>query len=128
MHELSVCLFLLDEVTLAVRRAGAVSVRSISVSIGPLSGVDAGLLARAFDVARLGGISNCAQLLISAAPVRVHCYKCDLESEVPPNRLLCTACGDHQTKVTQGSELTLLQIEMDVPDHVETHAKRLVAS
>lgn len=128
MHELAVCLSLLEEVALAARQAGAVSVRSISVRIGPLSGVDAGLLARAFDVARLGGISNRAQLLIIAAPVRVHCFECGLESEVPPNRLVCSSCRGHRTKVTQGNELTLLRIEMDVPEQAVSHAEPLVAS
>lgn len=128
MHELSVCLSLLEEVTLAARQAGAISVRSITVSIGPLSGVDAGLLARAFDVARLGGIANRAQLLVLPAPVQVHCFKCDLESEVPPNRLLCGVCGDHRTRVAQGNEMTLLRIEMEVPDHADTDVESLITS
>jgi hydrogenase nickel incorporation protein HypA/HybF len=120
MHELSVCLSLLEEVNLTAEQAGAVSVKSIFVSVGPLSGVDAGLLERAFAVARLGGISDRAQLSIIAGPVKVHCFQRDLDSEVPPNRLLCVVCGDHKTKVVQGNELTLLRIEMDVLDCAQT--------
>ena len=42
----------------------ATEVSRIAVAVGPLSGVDASLLARAFEVARMGTIAAHAQLEI----------------------------------------------------------------
>lgn len=111
MHELAVCQALLTEVERAARAAGAVAVRRVVVRVGPLSGVEPALLARAFEVARAGGIAEAAGLDIEAAPVRVRCHDCDTEHEVPPNRLLCGACGSWRTELRAGDELVLRRLE-----------------
>jgi hydrogenase nickel incorporation protein HypA/HybF len=111
MHELAVCQALLTQVERAAREARALAVRRVVVRIGPLSGVEPQLLARAFEVARAGGVAAAAELSLEPAPVRIRCRECGTEHEVPPNRLLCGACGSWRTELRAGDELVLQRLE-----------------
>lgn len=115
MHELSVCLSLLDQVQRIAADHGASRVERIVLRIGPLSGIEAPLLANAYPLAAAGTIAEHAVLDIEATPVQVHCYACGTESEAQPNRLLCAQCGSHRTKLTSGDEMLLANLEMTVP-------------
>jgi hydrogenase nickel incorporation protein HypA/HybF len=128
MHELSVCLALLDELTRIARAADAKAVRAVTVRVGPLSGVEASLLTRAFEVARCGTVANDATLIVDVTPVRVQCMVCAAENEAAPNRLLCGRCGEYRTRVIQGDELMLSAVEMDVPDDEVSMAEDTGAS
>lgn len=116
MHELSVCLSLLDQVERIARENGAERVERILLRIGPLSGVEAPQLANAYSIAAAGTIAEHAVLDIEAAPVRVQCAECGAETEASPNRLLCGACGNHRTRLVSGDEMLLARLELHVPD------------
>jgi hydrogenase nickel incorporation protein HypA/HybF len=115
MHELSICQGLLAEAARVGRAHGASSVRRLSVLVGPLSGVEASQLARAFDVARVGTMAETADLDIDKAPVVVWCARCEAESVVAPNALLCDACGAWEVSLRSGSEMLLKRVDLVVP-------------
>jgi hydrogenase nickel incorporation protein HypA/HybF len=115
MHELSICQGLLAEAARVARAHGALSVRRLSVLIGPLSGVEASQLARAFDVARVGTMAEAADLDINKAPVVVWCDRCGIESVVAPNSLVCDACGSWDVALRSGSEMLLKRVDLVVP-------------
>jgi len=112
MHEMSICQGLLDQVERIAREQGASRVDSIVLSIGPLSGVEADLLSRAFEVARMATVAENAELEIQTGPVVVECRKCGASGEALVNRLLCPSCGDWQVNLVQGDELLLLRLEV----------------
>jgi hydrogenase nickel incorporation protein HypA/HybF len=114
MHELSVCQGLLAQVETLAAQHAAQRVVSITLHIGPLSGVEAGLLQQAFSLARAGTCAAQAALVIESLPVRVRCQRCAQESEVLPNRLLCGHCGDYHTQLISGDEMLLASLELDV--------------
>jgi len=116
MHELSVCLSLLDQVERIAREHGADRVERILLRIGPLSGVEAPLLANAYPLAAAGTIAEHATLDIEPAPIRVKCTVCGAETETEPNRLICGACGDWHTRLVSGDEMLLANLELRVPD------------
>jgi hydrogenase nickel incorporation protein HypA/HybF len=116
MHELSVCLSLLDQVTAIAAQHHAERVDRILLRIGPLSGVEAALLRNAYPLAAAGSIAEGARLDIEAAPVRVHCTSCGADTDATPNRLLCGACGDWRTRLISGDEMLLANVELSVPD------------
>ena len=116
MHELSVCLSLLDQVERIAREHGASRVDRILLRIGPLSGIEAALVANAYPLAAAGSIAEHAVLEIEASPVRVQCKDCGVETEVQPNRLLCGACGGYHTRLLSGDEMLLANLELTVPD------------
>jgi hydrogenase nickel incorporation protein HypA/HybF len=123
MHELSVCLSLLEQVERIAREHGADRVERILLRIGPLSGVEAPLLANAYPLAAAGTVAEQAALEIETAPVRVHCNECGAETDAAPNRLLCGSCGAWQTRLISGDEMLLANLELRIPDPPNLHAK-----
>jgi len=115
MHELSICLALMQQVERIAREHEAASVERIVLQVGPLSGVEAPLLERAWPLASSGTLAQQAQLVIETAPVRVRCTQCDTVSNVLPNRLLCSACGDFRTRLISGDEMLLVKLDLSKP-------------
>lgn len=113
MHELSVCLSLLQQIDSIVRKHNAIRVTSIVLDIGPLSGVEPELLRNAYPLAAAGTAAENAELIMQTADVVVRCSQCDSETHVLPNKLLCGSCGDFRTRVVSGDELILLRVELD---------------
>ena len=114
MHELAICEALIGQVERVARERGARGVVSVTVAVGPLSGVEPQLLAHAYPLAAAGTVAEHAQLLLETVPVRVRCRKCKSESTVEVNRLLCSACNGWQVEVVAGEELLLQRVELEV--------------
>lgn len=112
MHELSVCLSLLDQVRRIAAGRGAVSVTRIELQIGPLSGVEPDLLRSAYPLAAAGTVADDAELVIGEVAVTVQCTRCGAVSSANANRLLCGECGDFRTRVTTGDEMILRRVEL----------------
>ncbi len=113
MHELSVCLSLMQQVESIARERDAYRVTKIVLDIGPLSGVEAGLLRNAYPLAAAGTVAENAELVVQNAAIVVRCSQCDEETTVSANKLLCGSCGDFRTRVIAGDELTLLRVELE---------------
>lgn len=116
MHELSLCEDLLAQVHNIARQHKALSVASVTVRIGPLSGVEPLLLETAFEMCRAGTLAGDAKLILEPTPVRIQCESCGTEHEVPANHLLCPACQSQETQCISGDELILARVELDTPD------------
>jgi hydrogenase nickel incorporation protein HypA/HybF len=116
MHELAICQALLAQVE-EIARKHAARVMRVRLSIGPLSGVEPGLLERAYPLACAGTVAEGSELAIEAAPVRVRCRDCGAESVAQLNRLLCGECGGWCTDLVSGDELLLLRVELDKEAH-----------
>jgi hydrogenase nickel incorporation protein HypA/HybF len=112
MHELSISIALMQQLQRIAQERGAGRVERIVVQVGPLSGVEAHLLERAWPLAATGTLAEEAELVIEQAPVKVRCTLCDAVSEVVPNRLLCAACGDFRTRLVSGDEMLLASVEL----------------
>jgi len=94
-------------------------VSRIKLAIGPLSGVEAELLERAFTVARMGTLAETAILDIEETPVIVWCEACGTQSHASLNRLLCGSCGTWRVTLRSGDELLLKSLELEFPDQPE---------
>lgn len=112
MHELSVCLSLLQEVDRVARQNGAGSVERIVLKVGPLSGVEPDLLRNAWPLASAGTIAEQAQLDIELSGIVVSCSTCGAETKAATNRLLCGECGDYRTNLVSGDEMVLQTLEL----------------
>lgn len=115
MHELSICLSLMQQVESIARERNAQKVTRITLNIGPLSGVEPELLRHAYPLASAGTVAADAELIMQSADIVVRCSQCDSETTVAPNKLLCGNCGDFRTRVVSGDELTLLRVELQHP-------------
>jgi hydrogenase nickel incorporation protein HypA/HybF len=115
MHELSVCQTIVSTVE-EIAQSRESAVQSITLQVGPLSGVEAQLLQNAYPLASAGTRSAGARLIIEPLPVRVSCRSCGKQATVPPNRLVCPACNDWHTDLLGGDELLLARVELSVAD------------
>ena len=116
MHELSICQSLLRQAERVAAEHGSSEVTGIVVAVGPLSGVEGSLLARAFEVARAGTIAEGAELAIETMPVVVFCEACGIDTVVKPNALLCRGCGTWRVRLRSGDELLLKSLELTRAD------------
>ena len=116
MHELSVCLSLLDQVQRIADEHGATRVERILLRIGPLSGIEAALLQNAYPLAAAGTIAEGAVLEIEPAPVRVRCSVCAAETDASANRVLVSSGGCQRTHRLSGDEMLLAKLELTVPN------------
>lgn len=112
MHELAICQALADRIEALERPNGSV-VKRVRLALGPLSGVDAALLAHAYPLVCAGGIARGSRLEIEHTAVKVRCRSCGSQSTVAPNRLICGSCGDWRTELQSGDELLLLAVEFE---------------
>jgi len=112
MHELSVCLSLLQQMETIAKERNAARIEKIFLRVGPLSGIEPALLRNAYPLAVAGTIAADAELLIDTSDVVVSCTQCGAETTVRPNRLICSGCGDFRTRVISGDELILQRLEM----------------
>jgi hydrogenase nickel incorporation protein HypA/HybF len=113
MHELSVCLSLLEQVQAIATERGASRVSRIELKVGPLSGVESDLLRNAWPMASAGTIAVDAEFVIEEADIIVHCDACGTDTGAKANRLVCGDCGDFRTTVITGDEMILQRIELE---------------
>lgn len=116
MHELAIAQGLVDEAERVATENAASRIDHVVVRVGALSGVEPGLLARAFTVARSGSRAANATLEIETAPIEVRCRTCGCRSTVDQNRLLCTGCGDWHVDVVSGEDLLLVRLELSAAE------------
>ncbi|MDF9391713.1 MULTISPECIES: hydrogenase maturation nickel metallochaperone HypA [Methylococcus] len=112
MHELSVCMELIEQVESIARSHDAERVESLVLRIGVLSGVEPGLLERAFEIARLGTVAEHASLRTERIEPRIRCRACGLEADAGPSDLRCPACFDTDTMLIAGDEMILARVEL----------------
>ena len=112
MHELSLCMALVDQLTELAARHQATAVARIELQVGMLSGVEPLLLEDAFPMVSAGSIAEKAALAITVVAPRIRCRRCAHEAEAAPNRLLCPSCGSFDTELLCGQELILSRVEL----------------
>lgn len=110
MHELSICRSLLEKAYSLASEYDARKIRSITLRIGPLSGVEPELLRTVFPLASADGPAADAELIIEPSPLRIQCPACGQYCDVTPDRLRCPHCGAMDTVLISGDELLLINI------------------
>jgi hydrogenase nickel incorporation protein HypA/HybF len=113
MHEYSLIQALLSQVDAQVKAHGAVSVRRVRLRIGEQSGVDAELLATAYETFTPGTLCGTAALQIVPVAAAWACAGCG-RPIAQGDRLQCGSCGA-PAKLVAGNELLLDQLELEVP-------------
>ena len=90
----------------------ATAIESVTLRIGPLSGVEAALLKQAFPFVAAQTIAENAELIIEELPVVILCNQCGSKSNTVPNKLVCSQCGDYHTQLLSGDEMLLASVEL----------------
>jgi hydrogenase nickel incorporation protein HypA/HybF len=114
LHELSIALEILDIVEKEAVKHGATVVRQVNLKVGDLSGVETESLAFSFDAVKgEKELTRNAVLAIERLPVKIHCTPCDDVFQGAGHLVLCPQCEGFETKLLQGEELEIEEIEID---------------
>lgn len=113
MHELSICLSILDVAGEEVERRGNPQVEAIYLRLGPLAGVVKEALLSAYELAREATPFARCRLVIEEVPIVVFCSKCNAERPVRSLQdFSCAECDTPASKVIHGRELELAALEL----------------
>ena len=113
MHEYSLARALLHQIEQIVRREGAAGVRSVSVTIGEFSGVDADLLQMAFENLTEQSTFAGAELLIEKVALEASCENCSCDFPVERFHFVCPQCESSKVKVLRGEEMILERVVLE---------------
>lgn len=111
MHELSIAESILDIIREHV--PGDAGVRSVRLRIGEMSGVVPDSLEFCFAAITQGTPLAGVKLEINQIPYRISCKRCGSESRTEPGMALCPLCGSSETTIVGGTELQVVEIEVD---------------
>lgn len=115
MHERSLVQSLLTQVEQLCQQHDALSVETITVEIGPLSGVESELVRLAFDELVSEYFDNSPQLHIDTIRLRLRCRSCGRESSVDGVSLKCPECASVRVHIVRGDQIRLIDVAMQVP-------------
>jgi hydrogenase nickel incorporation protein HypA/HybF len=108
MHELAITENLLAAVT---ERLPDVTITSVRLEIGALSGVVADSVRFCFDLVTKGTNLEGASLEILQAPARAKCHGCGAEFEPEEPIALCL-CGSADVAVLSGADLRVISVQV----------------
>jgi hydrogenase nickel incorporation protein HypA/HybF len=114
MHELSIAQSIAEAVEIKAVECNAARVRRVRLRIGEASGIVADSLVFCFEmIASLTPILEGARLSIDSVPHRAHCHYCAREFDVKNFVARCPSCEELSTEVVSGSELEILDMEIE---------------
>ncbi len=110
MHEASLVRTLLHKVSDLLTEHQGDCVETITVELGPLSGVEPLLVQSAFEQLAPQSPVAGAQLVINEVALGAKCRQCHVDFEVQRFKFLCPTCGSNDVQVVRGDEFRLLSI------------------
>ena len=115
MHELSYVTHLVDLALKTARKNHAKTVKSITVEVGEMTGVEPYYLKYYYPQVVEGTILNGAELITEQVPVLVSCSPCGGEYQPSrDNKYLCPHCGSPKGRILKGKEVLLKDMEIEI--------------
>lgn len=116
MHEYSIVSALIEQCEQLAAENNANAISRVSIKVGVMSGVEPALLETAFETFKLDGICKGAELDMKIQPLVIRCLECQTESELSERTIICPKCQSNHTKVQDGEDMMLMQLEMEQAD------------
>ncbi|MFO1318257.1 MAG: hydrogenase maturation nickel metallochaperone HypA [Burkholderiales bacterium] len=113
MHELSLAEGIVRIVEGAARARRFTAVRCVRLEIGRLAQVEVDAMRFCFDAATRGSVAEGAALEVVDVPGRAWCLPCGDSVEIEARHQPCPRCGGYQLQVTAGTELRVLELDVD---------------
>lgn len=113
MHELSLSQAIVSSITQKAKEDNLSKIKSLTLEIGPLSGVVKDSMEFCFPIASKGTILEDTALNIVECPLKISCSKCNKEAVLEEIFLLCPHCQNQDIDVIQGKEFKIVQMEIE---------------
>ncbi len=116
MHEVSIALGMIDEVTRIARENNAQKILAVNLKIGKMSGIVIDSLKFAFDAIKLENpLLSDTNISIEEVPLIYECNSCNksfiLDSPHFPS---CPECRSYKLKLISGEEMNIKNVEIEV--------------
>ncbi|GIU53051.1 MULTISPECIES: hydrogenase maturation nickel metallochaperone HypA [Shewanella] len=113
MHEYSIVMSLMEQIEQLARDNNATEIVRVDIKVGVLSGVEPHLLQNAFDTFKLETVCHQAVLNMQLQPLVIECRHCQVRSQLTERNVICPNCKSHDTRVIDGEDMMLMQLEMN---------------
>lgn len=113
MHEVSLVLDLLELAEGRASLAGARSIHTLTVEVGVFSCVLPEALDFAFESCSRGTLAEGAQLIVRRIAGHGFCASCGSRSATVAMTAVCPSCGAASFVIDRGTELRLVEMEID---------------
>ena len=113
MHELSIVMGIVDIAEKETAKADAVSVNSITLEIGTLSGIVLEALDFAWQSAITGTVLKNAELKIKNVQAIAKCKDCGFEFDAETLYQECPKCKGYFTDIIKGKEMKVLSLTVE---------------
>ncbi|WP_375778953.1 hydrogenase maturation nickel metallochaperone HypA [Bradyrhizobium sp. ma5] len=113
MHEMALCLGIIEIVEQELRRRSFSQVRSVCLEIGALSHVSPEAIMFCFRAAATRTVADGAVLKIVELPGVAWCMTCSKSVEIVRRGECCPCCGSYQLLVTAGEQMRVKELEID---------------
>jgi hydrogenase nickel incorporation protein HypA/HybF len=113
MHEMSIAQNIVEIVKQNLQEKDYAEVKSVKVKIGELAGVVTESLDFCFNVIIDSTPMKGAVLDIECIPFVIECKTCRIISNSEAGIFVCPACASTDTKIVSGTELQLVEIELN---------------
>ena len=113
MHELSIAISMIDQITEEAAHRGGLNVEAVHLKLGIFSGVDKDALRFAYELACEGSALAGTRLVIETIPLVIYCAACEKE-RTPPSvyQLSCPDCGTPGQRIVTGREIEVAFLEV----------------
>lgn len=121
MHELSIAQSIVEAIEARATECKATQVKSVRLRIGEANSIVTDSLTFCFEMlTSLDPMLTGAQLLIESVPHRARCRHCAIEFSVENFVAQCPSCTEWSDDIVSGTELQILDMEIDVGANVPT--------
>lgn len=117
MHEASIAQDLIDLMLRACEGQDVLRIRTATLEIGELSGVEPHALSFAFEVISRGTLAEGCELVVQRPVLRIQCPVCEHQGDMDRELMGCPQCGQTPVRVIQGREMRLVSIDVEDEDH-----------
>ena len=113
MHELSIAISMIDQITEESENRGGLDVEAVHLKLGIFSGVDRDALLFAYELACEGSLLEGSRLVIETIPLVIYCATCG-KDRIPPSlyQLSCPECGSPGQRIVSGREIEVASLEV----------------
>jgi hydrogenase nickel incorporation protein HypA/HybF len=113
MHELSVAQNIVEIIRQGIPEPGWKQVVAVRVKIGAVAGIVPDSLKFSFQAITAESALCNARLITEHIPFRVHCRTCNVTTENEDGFAMCNECESTDIQVLSGTELQVVEIELD---------------
>ncbi|PWE77056.1 hydrogenase nickel incorporation protein HypA [Bradyrhizobium sp. SUTN9-2] len=113
MHEMAICLGIIQIVEEKVHERSSSRVRSICLEMGALSHAAPEAIRFCFATAAMRTVAEGAALNIVELPGVAWCMSCSKSVEIARRGECCPCCGSYHLQVTAGEQMRVKELEID---------------